>query len=56
MGQEVSCKSSILMATHFYFQDPVIFSGTMRKNIDPFDEYNDVELWNVLEEVNRGVG
>ncbi|XP_031554599.1 multidrug resistance-associated protein 4-like isoform X2 [Actinia tenebrosa] len=32
-------------------QDPVIFGGTMRKNINPFNEYNDNDLWNVLEEV-----
>ncbi|KAK3698830.1 hypothetical protein QZH41_016034 [Actinostola sp. cb2023] len=32
-------------------KEPVIFSGTMRKNIDPFNEYSDVELWKVLEEV-----
>eukprot|EP00794_Sanderia_malayensis_P020176 gene20176-22151_t len=32
-------------------QDPILFSGTMRKNIDPFDNFNDADLWNVLEEV-----
>lgn len=32
-------------------QDPVLFSGTMRKNLDPFGEYDDQILWNSLEDV-----
>lgn len=32
-------------------QEPVLFSGTMRLNLDPFDEYPDEKLWKVLEEV-----
>lgn len=32
-------------------QEPVLFSGTMRTNLDPFDEYPDHVLWNVLDEV-----
>ncbi|XP_075708503.1 ATP-binding cassette sub-family C member 4 isoform X2 [Rhinoderma darwinii] len=32
-------------------QEPVLFTGTMRKNLDPFDEHTDDELWDVLEEV-----
>lgn len=33
-------------------QEPVLFSGTMRYNLDPFDEYDDEKLWEALEEVN----
>lgn len=32
-------------------QEPVLFSGTMRKNLDPFDEYTDADLWRALEDV-----
>ena len=32
-------------------QDPVLFSGTIRYNLDPFDEYSDHRLWTVLEQV-----
>ncbi|KAF4524122.1 hypothetical protein B566_EDAN011859 [Ephemera danica] len=32
-------------------QEPVIFSGTLRKNLDPFEEYTDASLWKALEEV-----
>lgn len=34
-------------------QEPVLFSGTMRTNLDPFDEYPDHLLWNALEEVTN---
>jgi ATP-binding cassette, subfamily C (CFTR/MRP), member 1 len=26
-------------------QDPVLFSGTYRSNLDPFSEHTDSELW-----------
>ncbi|XP_075236571.1 ATP-binding cassette sub-family C member 4-like [Lycorma delicatula] len=32
-------------------QDPVLYSGTMRRNLDPFEEYPDYELWRALDEV-----
>lgn len=32
-------------------QDPVLFSGSLRRNLDPFSLYEDHELWRTLEEV-----
>lgn len=33
-------------------QSPVLFSGLLRKNLDPLDKYGDDELWNALEDVD----
>jgi ABC-type multidrug transport system fused ATPase/permease subunit len=30
-------------------QDPVLFSGTLRSNLDPFDQHTDAELWASLK-------
>lgn len=32
-------------------QEPVLFSATLRENLDPFNKFNDADLWAALEEV-----
>lgn len=32
--------------------DPILFSGTLRSNLDPFDEKTDDEIWKALEHVD----
>lgn len=36
-------------------QEPVLFLGTVRYNLDPFNEHSDVELWEALKMVNLSV-
>ncbi|XP_067135105.1 ATP-binding cassette sub-family C member 4-like [Centruroides vittatus] len=32
-------------------QDPMLFTGPLRRNIDPFNEYSEENLWQAIEEV-----
>ena len=31
----------------------MLFSGSLKYNLDPFEEYKDSELWNVLEQASN---
>ena len=33
-------------------QDPVLFTGNIRFQLDPFEQFSDAEVWDVLEKVN----
>jgi ABC-type multidrug transport system fused ATPase/permease subunit len=33
-------------------QDPILFQGSVRYNLDPFDKYSDESLWDALEQSN----
>ncbi|XP_023349637.1 canalicular multispecific organic anion transporter 2 isoform X2 [Eurytemora carolleeae] len=33
-------------------QDPVLFSGTIRSNLDPFQQFTDSKVWKALEQTN----
>jgi ATP-binding cassette subfamily C (CFTR/MRP) protein 1 len=33
-------------------QDPTLFKGTIRSNLDPFHEHSDLELWSSLRQAN----
>lgn len=36
----------------FSFQDPVLFSGSLRMNLDPFEQHSDKELWSALKQAH----
>lgn len=33
-------------------QDPFLFSGTVRENLDPLDEYREPEIWSAINNAN----
>ena len=37
-------------------QEPTLFEGNLRKNLDPFDEYTDAALWQALDDVGMKQG
>ena len=37
----------------FLKQEPLLFSGSIRLNLDPFKEFDDFDLWAALEAVRK---
>ena len=35
-----------------FTQDPVLFTGPLRMNLDPFDRFTDEEVWRSLEQAH----
>ncbi|XP_042488492.1 ABC transporter C family member 3-like [Macadamia integrifolia] len=35
-------------------QDPTMFEGTLRSNLDPLEEYSDKEIWEALDRIQLG--
>ena len=33
-------------------KDPVIFSGTLRVNLDPFENFSDEQIWDALDKAH----
>jgi ABC-type multidrug transport system fused ATPase/permease subunit len=53
--QVINILISMNNSFHFKFnfhKDPIMFIGSLRMNLDPYDKYSDYELWNALDKVN----
>lgn len=50
--QKIHISQIIMFLYSHSLKDPVLFAGTLRKNLDPFSEYNDEDIWESLEKVN----
>eukprot|EP00850_Spirogloea_muscicola_P011143 SM000068S20575 [mRNA] locus=s68:197067:208001:- [translate_table: standard] len=54
MVENSSCKGKILIDGVDIARDPVLFTGTVRQNLDPFDVYSDSAICQALERVHLG--
>ncbi|KAG5872834.1 hypothetical protein JTB14_020338 [Gonioctena quinquepunctata] len=53
-GMETKNLALVFLRTNIAIipQDPILFSGTIRSNIDPTDRYSDDIIWKAIEKVN----
>lgn len=48
-----NCNNSSFRSRMFCIpQEPFLFSGTIRENLDPLSEFRDTEIWNALSKCN----
>ena len=53
MQKEIETQSlKFYTVLHPFIRDPIMFSASLRFNLDPFDRHTDIELWTVLERTN----
>ena len=46
----------VILQTFFVaLQEPVLLKGTLRMNLDPLDQYSDLQIWHALEQVSRQI-
>ena len=50
-GQDIANMTLHHLRSHLTIipQDPVMFSGTLRSNLDPFNHHSEAELWEALD-------
>ncbi|CAJ0563663.1 unnamed protein product, partial [Mesorhabditis spiculigera] len=56
-GVDINCLQLRDLRSHLAIipQEPVLFVGTVRRNLDPFNEYSDEALWTALDQVELKV-
>lgn len=43
------CINTFIMFGFWLVKDPVIFSGTLKRNLDPFGQHDDAAIWHSLQ-------
>ena len=44
------CRRNSSIHNNCSFSDPLLFASSLRKNLDPFEEYCDSRIWSALEQ------